>query len=302
MREAFTQRVDSSDAGLATLCCTLDGHQRGTVLGFKHGEGAVSAGAATKEREGVMIKLSKKNVTGFVATMLLATGVGLGSPSATYAESSGDAGWLPLRREDGILVSRKEIPGSPFLALRGEGNVQQPPLLVGSVLVDVAHSRDWVDSVAEARVLRWVSRNEYVAYTHVRTPVTMADREFVTDVRVDVDAAAGRVLIRVHSVDDPLAPKTHFVRGDIEESTLLLTSTNGGRSTHVVAELHADPKGGVAPWLVNMFQKNWGYNTLEGLRAQTTKHEASVVPWLRSLLTDSGYFSPTTAPKTPASG
>jgi hypothetical protein len=243
-----------------------------------------------------MATLSGRNITRFVATLVLAAGAGLSSPSTTYAENSGDAGWMPLRREDGILVSRKEVPGSPFLALRGEGNVQEPPLLVGSVVVDVARSREWVDSVAEARVLRWISANEYIAYTHVGTPITMADREFVTDVKIDVDPAARRALIRVHSVDDPLAPKTHYVRGEIQESTLLLTSTNGGSSTHVVAELHADPKGGVAPWLVNMFQKNWGYNTLEGLRTQTAKRQTPVVPWLRTLLTQSGYLSATKEP------
>jgi hypothetical protein len=32
----------------------------------------------------------------------------------------------------------------------------------------------------------------------------------------------------------------------------------------VVAELHADPKGAVAAWLVNLFQKNWDYNTRLG--------------------------------------
>ena len=247
-----------------------------------------------------MARLSGRIITRFLATIILAAGAGL-SPSTTYAESSGDAGWMPLRREDGILVSRKEVAGSPFLALRGEGNVQEPPLLVGSALVDVAHTREWVDSVTEARVLRWISGSEYIAYTHVGTPITMADREFVTDVKIDVDPSARRVVIHVHSVDDSLAPRTHYVRGEIQESTLLLTSTDGGRSTHVVAELHADPKGGVAPWLVNLFQKNWGYNTLEGLRTQSAKRETSVVPWLRTLLKESGYFSSPTAPTSTAS-
>jgi hypothetical protein len=238
-----------------------------------------------------MARLSGRIITRFLVTIALAAGVGLSSPSPTYAESAGDSGWVPLRREDGILVSRKVVPGSPFLAVRGEGNVQEPPLLVGSVLVDVPHSREWVDSVAEARVLRWVSSSEYIVYTHVGTPVSMADRDFVTDVKVDVDPSAKRVLIRVHSVDDALAPKTRYIRGEIQDSTLLLTSMDGGRSTHVVAELHADPKGGVAAWLVNWFQKNWGYNTLEGLRTKAAKRETPVVPWLKTLLADSGYFS-----------
>jgi hypothetical protein len=239
-----------------------------------------------------MNRLAKRTV----ATILLATAFGLSTPATTYAEGAGDPAWVTLRREDGILVSQKSVPGSPFVALRGEGNVPEPPLLVGSVVVDVPDTSKWVDNVAEARVIRWISANEYVAYTHVGTPLSVADREFVTDVKIDVDPEAKRVVIRIHSVDDPAAPKPHYVRGEIQESTLFLTSTDGGRATHVVAELHADPKGGLPPFIVNMFQKNWGYNTLEGLRARAAKRETPVVPWLRTLLASSDYYGASTSP------
>jgi hypothetical protein len=240
-------------------------------------------------------RLSRKVPSRLLAAVALAVMAALVIPRTTYADGSGGAGWELVRQDDGILVSRKEVSGSPFLALRGEGDVDEPLLLVGSVLVDVLDSREWVDSVSDARVLRWVGATEYVAYTHVGTPIAMSDRDFVTDVKVDVDPAAEQLVIRIHSVADPAAPESGYVRGEIRESTMVLTSQRGGRSTHVVAELHADPKGGVAAWMVNLFQKNWGYNTLEGLRARAAKPETRVVPWLRTLLTDSGFFSPTSS-------
>jgi hypothetical protein len=248
-----------------------------------------------------MDRLSRKVLPRLLAAVALGAIAAPMIPTPSFADSPGDTGWVPLRREDGIVVSRKEVSGSPFLALRGEGDVDEPPLLVGSVLVDVARSREWVDSVADARVLRWISASEYVAYTHVGTPITMADRDFVTDVKIEVDPAAKRVVVRVHSVADPLAPTTGYVRGEIRESTMVLTSQRDGRSTHVVAELHADPKGGVSAWLVNLFQKNWGYNTLEGLRARAAKRGTQVAPWLRTLLTDSGFFTPVPSSATTAS-
>jgi hypothetical protein len=202
---------------------------------------------------------------------------------ASVALADGGSRWETVREQDGIRVSRQEIAGSPFLALRGEGDVDEPLPVVGSVFVDVARSREWVDSVADARVLRWLSAEEYVAYTHVGTPITMADRDFVTDVKVEIDPATKEVRIRVHSTSDSLAPSTSYVRGEIRESTLVLTPRNGGRTTHVVAELHADPKGGVAAWLVNLFQRDWGYNTLKSLRAQAAKPNVRVLPWFQAL-------------------
>ena len=79
-----------------------------------------------------------------------------------------------MRNEDGITVQRKDVAGSPFVAFRGEGDVDAPLLLVGSVLVDVTRSPEWVDSVVDSRIVRRVSETEYVTYSHIGTPITMS--------------------------------------------------------------------------------------------------------------------------------
>jgi START domain-containing protein len=154
----------------------------------------------------------------------------------------------------------------------------------------VSRDPEWVDSVVEARVLRAIDPSDYVTYSHVGTPLTLADRDFVTQVALEVDPATKTLRIRMHSVSDPLAPKTRYVRGDVTESTLTLTSVDGGRRTHVVAEIHADPRGGIAPWIVNWFQRDWGYNTLKRLRAQVVKPSIRVDRGLKTLLEERGYF------------
>jgi hypothetical protein len=198
--------------------------------------------------------------------------------------------WETLRTQDGIQVARRVVPGSPFVAFRGEGDVDAPLLLVGSVLVDIDRDHEWIDSVAEARVLRQVSRTEYVTYSHVATPPTMSDRDFVMDVTIEPDASTRTLVVRMHSVDDPSAPKTSYVRGNMKESTFTLTSIDGGKRTHVVAEVHCDPKGSIASWIVNLFQKSWGYNTLHALRAQLTKKDIAVHPLLSAVLEEKGFF------------
>jgi hypothetical protein len=224
------------------------------------------------------------------AILGIAVTLGLPAGGTSYAGETAEGRWVQTRDENGIRVSRKEVPGSPFLALRGEGDVDEPLLLVGSVLVDVARSREWVDSVVDARVLRSIDASECITYTHVGTPITTADRDFVAHVKVDVDPVAKRVVIRIHSVSDPKAPATHCVRGEIVESALVLTPIDGGRRTHVVAEIHADPKGSVAAWVVNFFQKDWGYNTLKRLRTQASKPDIQVSSGLKTLLQTHGYF------------
>ncbi len=196
--------------------------------------------------------------------------------------------WETLRSEDGIVSSRREVPGSRFVAFRGEGDVDAPLLRVASVLVDINRGHEWIDSVAEARILRRVGNTEYVTYTHIATPPTMSDRDFVMDVTLEVTAAEKSVAVTMKSVDDPSAPKTHYVRGDMDESTFVLTPAAGGARTHVVAEIHCDPKGSVAGWIVNWFQRNWGYSTIRSLRHQVPKADVQENADLKSLLAARG--------------
>ncbi len=210
-------------------------------------------------------------------------------PTSQAAEGARD-GWVTTRTENGIMVSHKDVPGSPFLAFRGEGDVDEPLLLVGSVLVDITRSNEWIDSLVESKVLRRVSETEYITYSHIGTPITMSDRDFVTDVTLAVQPVEKRLDIQMHSVSDPTAPSTHYVRGELSSGSWTLTSIDHGRGTHVVAEIHCDPKGSIAAWLVNKFQNNWGFNTLSSLRSQVKKPDIAVHPRLKAVLVEKGFF------------
>ena len=196
-----------------------------------------------------------------------------------------------MRTENGIVVSKKDIPGSPFLAFRGEGDIDEPLLLVGSVLVDIARDREWIDSLVESKILRTVSETEYITYTHVGTPITMSDRDFVTDVTLAIQPSARQLAIKMHSVIDSNAPTTRYVRGELSSSSFGLTAIDGGRRTHVVAEIHCDPKGSIAAWIVNKFQNDWGYNTIKSLRSQVKKPDIKVHPRLKAVLDEKGFFN-----------
>jgi hypothetical protein len=200
-----------------------------------------------------------------------------------------ESGWETIRVEDGIVVSRQDVPGSPFVALRGEGDINAPLVSVASVLVDVPHQKDWMDDVVEARILRQVSATEYIVYSHLGTPPTMSDRDVVVDATLTVDAPKRTVTVSMHSVTDPSAPKTDYIRADLRESRFVLSPSADGKRTHLVVEMHADPKGSIAAWIVNLFQKNWGYNTISNLRRRITNPSLEINAPLRQYLEFSGF-------------
>jgi hypothetical protein len=199
--------------------------------------------------------------------------------SAVHADDS-SSGWEILRVENGIQVARKAVPGSSFVAFRGEGDVPAPLLSVANVLVDVSHNNQWMDSIREARILRKVSDTDYVLYCHIGTPPLVTDRDFVYTVHLTIEGGGTGFRVDMRSTDDPSAPKTDYVRGNLTGSTFTLQASPDRRSTHVVAEIHADPMGNIPGWLMNAFQKSWGYNTIVGLRRQVAAGRSPQNPLL----------------------
>jgi hypothetical protein len=210
--------------------------------------------------------------------------------SVAHADPAPVPAWEKIDDDDGITVYRREIPGSPIIAFKGEGVVNATILRVASVLIDTSRATEWIDSLAEARTLKQIGEDEYIEYDHVSTPFVLKDRDFVIDAKLDLDPSQKKVTLNIHSVTDPQAPETKYVRGELTHSSFTLTALDHGQKTHIVAEIFADPKGSVAKWIVNMFQKGWPHNTITRLREQVQKPDIRDHAHFKEVLTDKGYF------------
>jgi hypothetical protein len=85
-------------------------------------------------------------------------------------------GWEKTGSEASVEVYRREVPGSAFLAVKGTGIVEAPVRTVALVLLDDARAREWVDSLAEARVVRTLSEVEYIEYNRASMPLVVIIR------------------------------------------------------------------------------------------------------------------------------
>jgi hypothetical protein len=187
-------------------------------------------------------------------------------------------GALPVQAEDwkltgsehGIEIYRREVPGSGIVALKGSGTVDAPLWKIASILLDTKRAPEWVDSLKESRVLRRLGLNRYVEYNHIAGPLVMKDRDFVSDVAIEVDSRAKTFALIYTPSDDPGVPASRHVRGEIISGVFRAISLDNAR-TDLTAELHCDPKGALPKWIVNLFQRNWPQNTFEAIRSQAVK-------------------------------
>ena len=215
-----------------------------------------------------------------------ATGAPVQAPNGPTPASEGN--WEKIREEDGITVFREEIEGSPVVAFRGIGDIEGPIARVALILMDLNHHNEWVDRIVDARVLKYYSDAEYLTYSHLGAPPFVSDRDFVNKTTI-LYAPPDHLKISIHSVDDPLGPKTEHVRGKLLHSSFDLQAL-GPNKTHLVCEIHADPMGSLPKFAVNYFQKNWAFVTFTKLRKQMTRPGlAERAPDVRDILGRQGF-------------
>ncbi len=209
--------------------------------------------------------------------------------------------WNKSQNADGLTIYWSRVEGSQVIAFRGEGIVDSPIEKVASVIADASRGTEWVDSLVESKVVKTLSPTEFLEYDHVGIPFPftplMSDRDFLSKVTLVADPATKRLTVSYLSTEDDVAPPIKKCVRGIMACSFKLVPMSIPDETYVEAEVHCDPKGQVAKWLVNFFQQGWPQTTFENLRKQCKKTNIKVLPVIESLLPRSPVDPPQKAGK-----
>jgi hypothetical protein len=196
--------------------------------------------------------------------------------------------WEKIGDDDGIAVYRREVPGSPVIAFKGEGVMTHRSF---AWQASSSTPRATGGSTAlEARTLRHLEETDYIEYDHVGTPFVMKDRDFVIDRRPGFEPAAKKATLSF-TRSPTCSPRRLPCPRRAHQHGFAMTALEHGTKTQLVAEIHCDPKGSVAKWIVNWFQKAWPHNTITRLRAQAAKPDIVDHARLKEIMTEKGYFN-----------
>jgi hypothetical protein len=215
---------------------------------------------------------------GRVAWLSIALAVLLASPGQASEWRS------VVDTSDGIQIFKKESTDSGLIGFRGVGVVEAPLPVVASVIFDTDRRRQWIKGLAESRIIRWEGKDRFIEYDHIDMPTFFTDRDFVSKVLILSDQAKREVVFQFHAADDPSAPHTDYLRGEVINMTFALRSADHDTRTRVDAEFLCDPKGWIPAWLVNFFLKDWPETTFRNLRKEVLKSGITVDPRFSELL------------------
>jgi len=85
------------------------------------------------------------------------------------------------------------------------------------------------------------------------------------------DLSKKEMVFRYQPSDDPSAPRTNHIRGELIDTIFILSSIDNDKKTRVDAEFLCDPKGWIPKWVVNFYLKVWPKTTFRNLRKEVQR-------------------------------
>ncbi len=193
--------------------------------------------------------------------------------------------WEEVSRTDDVTVYRKEVPGSPVLAYRATAQIDAPIAKVMGIVRDTIRLPEWTYRVKNAEIVEEISKNERIIYMHASAPWPVTDRDSVVRSIFEYDITNQQIQVRIESIEDPRRKEfSGKIRAWIYPSRFVFKPLDDGKKTHIVAELHGDPKGSIPKWVVNMIQKRAPVKTLQNLKKRVQDSSIEEDPLTLELL------------------
>ncbi len=176
--------------------------------------------------------------------------------------------WTFLYEKAGFKAYEQK---GPPLAYKAEGTLDVPLADVAAVLVDTPRQREWVNRLAESRVLEGDPLTRSVIYSRYALPWPARNRDAVIESVVEEDVVHGEVRVRFRNTSSPSAPRRQdCIRVPLSEGSFTLTDTGEG-SVFVVYTIRLDPGGWVPDWIARLFVRDAPFTTLQAFKAQVLR-------------------------------
>ena len=193
--------------------------------------------------------------------------------------------WELMGQDEGIRVYKRDVPGSPLGAFKGEAVFNAPMDRVFSAILDRNHKKEWVDMLDDYKQLAYdKAKIEVTEYIRVDVPWPVSDRDFVTKSTATYNAKTQTIRMYSTATTHPLAPENDkAIRGQTHSAHLVLKRLASNR-TAISMDVHADPGGFLPNWVINFAQRDWPHNTLSKLRKLSKRKDIAISPIYNQLM------------------
>ena len=173
--------------------------------------------------------------------------------------------WQLIKDENGIKVYIFETKYSDIVKAKTQTIINSPIADVRSTLDDIEHRHEWIPFLIESTALSEYKNNKRIEYSHFYGPWPASDRDFVYQIEL-ISETDQQLVYKMHSIDSDLKREdVNKIRADLYESIYTLTVLDS-ETTSVELVFHANPKGWLPNWVINIIQRVLPFKILRNLK------------------------------------
>lgn len=178
--------------------------------------------------------------------------------------------WQQVTDDDGIQVYTIEQHNSNIVKAKAITEIKASLIKIRQELDDIDSRHEWVPFLKQSKLIIVKSATMRLEYSLFSAPWPASNRDFVYSLEL-VKESSDQLIYKMRSVKTRYMPEdVNYIRGEIFESVYTLTKINENL-TKVELSYHADPKGWLPSWIVNIIQRVLPYKILRNLRQRLEK-------------------------------
>ncbi|RJP79437.1 MAG: hypothetical protein C4522_10005 [Desulfobacteraceae bacterium] len=182
--------------------------------------------------------------------------------------------WKKIGESDGITGYTMITSESGPQAVKAAGMVDAPVAVIEAVLRDVPALTEFILDCKESSFVNAPEftnkADSYHTYMVTAMPFPLNDRDAVNRTDYTIDRATGTVYVDINGIKTDYKRSRDMIRMPMIKVDYILTP-RGPDQTEVVFTTVADPDGAIPNFIADMFTKNLGIKTIEGLRTMAGK-------------------------------
>ncbi len=173
--------------------------------------------------------------------------------------------WMLVKDDNDIKVYTQKSDYSNIVKAKARAIIHAPLNNIKNILDDIDRRHEWIPFLTVSKALTKYDNNSRIEYSHFYAPWPATDRDFVYEMRL-VSTKNNIWVYKMKSVKTKLmAVEKDKIRAELFETIYTLTALND-KTTQVELVYHADPRGWIPTWIINIIQKMLPYKIMSNLK------------------------------------
>ena len=178
--------------------------------------------------------------------------------------------WRLVKEKQGIQVYTQAVQESSLIKVKTQVVIKNTIPHIQSILDNAQQRKKWIPFLNHSSVKHVFSATDKLEYSHFHAPWPTSDRDFVYRI-ILTHQDNNKLIYKMKSESYSALPENNgIIRAELVESIYTLSKIDE-QHTRVELIFHADPKGWLPAWIINIIQKTLPYMILRNLRVEASK-------------------------------